>query len=231
MKCTKCYGKGKPGGCPKCGIDSSKTIMEQTNEVPAAIQLSDLIPTAYKGVCWKKDENETNLSVKNVAQSMEKIYSICANGKIPSFSAFISGPLRLNKELFVFSCMQELIVRDFKIVPFISTIEMRRIIRTSQYNPRYKFMAKWTYDEIIASDLLFITVTHLTEDRHSDLTLIQEVLDIRSRMDKPTIFISDYRLESLVSRFDTKEYLMIYNIDKNRDKLKFPFIFQAADEE
>lgn len=231
MKCTKCYGKGKPGGCPKCGTDSEKPIVEQSMDIPVRIQLSDIIPSVYKGVCWRPNDNENNLSIKSVEQNMKKIYSICASGKLPSFSAFISGPIKLNKELFVFSCMQELLVRNFKIVPFVSTVEMRRIIRASQYNPKYKFMSKWTYDDIITSDLLFVTVTHLTEDRHSDLTLIQEVLDTRSRMDKATIFISDYKLESLVSRFDTKEYLLIYNTDKDRDKLKFPFIFQAAEEE
>ena len=155
---------------------------------------------------------------------------LCNRGKLPNFSAFICGPMRLNKELFVYSCLQTLLVKGFKVAPFLSTIEMRRIIRASQYNPRYKFLNAWSYDDVISADILFITVTHLTEDRHSDISLIQEVLDTRSRLDRPSVFVSNYPLESLVSRYDTGEYLSIFNTDKNRDKLKYPYIVQAEEE-
>ena len=231
MKCSRCYGKGKPGGCPKCGVDSDTVISNNKPEIDTVVQLTNLIPSFYKGKYWEPNENEKNLTIRNVEKGMQKIHSCCVDGKIPSFSAFISGPLRLDKELFVYSCLQLLLVRGFKLAPFLSTIEMRRLIRTSQYNPKYKLFSKWTYDDVISSDILFITVTHLTEDRHTDITLIQEVLDIRSRMDKPTVFLSDYKLESLVSRYDSQEYLLIYNASPIRDKLRYPYILQSIDNE
>lgn len=231
MKCTRCFDEGKPGGCPKCGLNSDVMTRKQSTEVTPKVQMSELIPSSYKGLCWHRNEDEKSIAVKNVEKAMDSIYLSCAKGRVPSFSAFICGPMRLNKELFVYSCMQELIVRDFKVAPFLSTIEMRRIIRNSQYNPRYRFLNVWTYDDIMTSDILFITITHLTEDRHSDISLLQEVLDTRSRLDKPTFFVSDYKLESLVSRYQTKEYLAIFNTNANRDKLKYPYIVQAEEED
>lgn len=234
MKCTKCFGLGLPSGCPKCGIDSNlKTIsLDSTDEsnLPLQIQLTELVPDAYKGRYWSPNTDSPNIKFKKVQDIMLRVYQLCSSGRIPGFSLFISGSQKLEKELFVYSCMQQLLIHNFSVVPFMSTLELRRVMRVTQYNPKYKFLDKWTYDKIISSDVLFLTVTHLSEDRHTDISLLQEVLDTRSRLNKPTIIVSDYSLESMVSYYGSKEYLLIFNTDSTRDTLRYPFIVQSGEE-
>lgn len=219
-QCIICHNEGKEGGCPKCG----RTPVSFASDINIALPLpEDIIPQIYLGKFWSKPENETLLAFKTFDEKLEKIHNLCLNGSLPPYSIFIASPPKSNKTLFVYSCMQALILKGYTIAPYLSTADIRRLLKISQINPFYKLFNKWTYETIISSDVLFLSISHLA-DRFEDIILLREILDSRARMNRATWIISDYKLQSLVPKWNSDAYLELYNTDPNRDKLRYPVI-------
>lgn len=222
-KCTKCYDKGKPGGCPKCGKDSSKSKENITffKEVDTLI-----IPTRYKGISWTKPDSAENNLFSNFDNDLEKIHKKFMAGKSIKFSLFIAAPQNYDKLTFAYSCMQASLMHKKVVAPLLSTSDIRRLMRVSQISPFFKLYQSWTYDAVMSADILFVTVTHIDDNRNNDIMLLHELYDTRARLDLPTFVISDYALESLVPKWESKIYSVLIGDGKNVDYLRYPRILQ-----
>ncbi len=222
-KCTRCYDKGKLGGCPKCGKDSTES-QEQiifSKEVDTI-----LIPTKYKGVSWTKPEKAENNLFSNFDNDLEKIHKKFMVGKPIKFSLFLAAPQNYDKLTFAYSCMQASLMHKKVVAPLLSTSDIRRLMRISQISPFFKLYQSWTYDAVMSADILFVTVTHIDDNRNNDIMLLHELYDTRARLDLPTIVISDYALESLVPKWESKIYSVLIGDGKNVDLLRYPRILQ-----
>ena len=223
-KCPKCYDLGLPGGCPRCGKDR-KEIKHLDLSKTETIQNSNIIPSAYKGKVWSYQEHS------RFFDNLEKIHKSCCSKEGLHFSLYIASNNSLDKMLFAYSCMQGLLLHNKSVSPLLSTSDLRRLMKVSQINPFFKLFGVWQYDSLMNLDVLFVTVSHLEETRYTDIATLREVLDCRARFGLPTVFLSDYPLESLVPKWDSRQYLTVYNTNPDRDYIRFPVILQEFKEE
>jgi len=223
VKCPECYGEGMVGGCPRCGTVERVDVVVNQN-MPL---LDGIIPQAYQNSVWMmpKFTEKTDPGVVKFYDNLNKCHELCLNGVVPPYSIYLSDEPKSDKFSFLYSCMQALLLAGIKVSPLLSTADIRRLLVSSQLNPRYKLYDRWTYNYIMGMELLVVSVTHL-QDRFDDITVLRELLDTRSRLDLVTWCISDYRLESLAPRWDSDVYLTIYNLEPGRDLKKFPVILQ-----
>lgn len=220
--CHTCGGLGREGGCPKCGLSPRTSVALKTMHlgVPA-----DIIPIVYQGNLWTKPEDTKGLPLKfqEFDNSLDKVLKLFFDGRVPSFSMFIGAPEKYGKHSFAFSCMQTALVQGVTVAPLFSTSDWRRLYRVSQMNPLYKLYDRYTWDNLISKDVVFMTVDH-SEDRYDVIGLLKDIYDSRARFNKPTFVISDFKLNDLVAQWGSKSYNVIYNPDPKRDCLRYPVI-------
>lgn len=224
--CHVCGGMGMdlPEGCPRCGLTLHKAVTTKTMQIDIPL---DLIPLPYQGKIWEPPEPtaSTPLKFREFDASLNKVLKEFLTGKVPFFSLFVSSPPKYGKHDFAYSCMQTALTQSFTVAPLLSTSDWRRLYRVSQMNPLYKMYDMYTWDNLVARDVVFIAVDH-SDDRFDVLGLLKDVLDTRARFGKSTFIISDYQLESLVNRWNSNNYAMIHNTDTKRDYARYPVILQ-----
>lgn len=224
--CHKCNNEGLEGGCPKCGRTPRKVAGQQALvfDVP-----TDIIPVPYQGKLWEcPDPAGVSVVCRQVDEGMEKVHNKFLKGEIPAFSMFIAAPPKSGKNLFAFSCMQTALMHKFSVAPYLSTGDWQRLHKVSQMNPFYKLYGKYTWDKLIACDVVFLYVDY-SDERKSSIPLMKSIMDARAAFDKPTFILSDYRLQDLVCAWKREEYTMIYNPDPNRDCLRYPVLLHRFD--
>ena len=221
--CHTCGGYGKDGGCPKCGLTprSSVTVKSISLDLPL-----DVIPEVYKGKLWEHEtEPNAPLTFVDFDKKLERVHSEFLNARVPKFSMFISAPPKYGKRAFAFACMQTALVQSFSVAPLFTTSDWRRLYRVSQMNPFYKLYDKYKWDDLVARDVVFLSVDY-SDDRFDVVGLLKDILDTRSTFSKPTFILSDYKLEELVPRWGDASYNAIYNPDEKRDYIRYPVIIQ-----
>ncbi len=225
-KCTRCYDLGTPDGCPKCGKLSSSN----KNKIVFSSDIDNsIIPTKYQGVVWTRPDEVKNKLFYDFDSDLDKIHKKFLSGANLKLSLFIAAPQKYDKLTFAYSCMQAGLMNKFRVAPLLSTSDIRRLMCISQISPFFKLYKSWTYDLVMSADILFVTITHIDNNRHDDIMLLHELYDTRARLDLPTIVISDYTLESMVPKWDSKIYSVLVDIGKNADLLRYPRILQRFD--
>ena len=222
--CHSCGGYGKEGGCPRCGATPRERVMSATihNDVPV-----DLVPQTYHGKLWTKPEvtKDTPVKFKEFDANLEKVLNVFLSGQIPKFSMFIASPPKSDKHLFAYSCIQTSLVQGYSIAPLLSSSDWRRLYKISQMNPFYKLYGKYTWDNTISSDVMFMYIDH-SDDRFDVVGLLKDILDTRAMFGRPTFIISDYKLTELVPHWGDKSYSSIHNTSPNRDYNRYPVVIQ-----
>lgn len=224
--CHYCNDEGKPGGCPRCGLTQrSAPKINQLNFE----SVSDIIPVPYQRVDWTMPDNaDLPLKFKQFDESLDKVYNKFLTGTVPPFSMFIAAPPKYGKNLFAYSCMKTALAQKFSVAPLLSTGDWRRLHKTSQLNPFYKLYNRYRWDQLVATDVVFISIDH-SEDKYDDIPLLKSIMDARALFNFPTFIISDYKLTTLVPKWNSDLYTMIYNTDEHRDYLRYPVILHRFD--
>ena len=220
--CHTCGGRGKEGGCPKCG-KTPRIVAELRTmnlDVPA-----DVIPATYQGKLWKKPEPQQGMPQKfaEFDTALDKVHNEFLNGRIPKFSMFISSPPKSDKRLFAYSCLQTALVQTFSVAPLLSTSDWRRLYKVSQMNPFYKLYDMYKWDDLVSRDVVFMFVDH-SDDRFDVVSLLKDVLDTRALFGKPTFILSDFKLQELTPKWNAQDYSKIYNPLPDRDMFRYPVI-------
>ena len=92
-------------------------------------------------------------------------------------------------------------------------------------NPFYKLYDKYTWDNLVSRDVVFMSVDH-SEDRFDVIPLLKDVLDTRARLDRPTFIISDFRVTELSPQWKSRSHGTIYNPMPERDYNRYPVFIQ-----
>lgn len=235
--CFKCGGEGFiDEKCPSCGREPKKLNLSSLpeKEVIQFIQDSKIvdIPEEYIGVEWSDNIFWRNHSDKvnsdgskdrlldHYVNQLRRIHDIFAEGRLPGKGAIIISPSTYSKVVWAYSCMQHALRNKFTVAPLLDTLEVHRLLSLGAESPKYKLYGEIGHDEYIMSEVVFITVTK-TEYRKSSYSVIQEILDRRSRKGLPTFVISRYGME-VMSQWDRAGNFMKItkqNIDENNKKV------------
>lgn len=235
--CFKCGGEGFPDKvCPSCGREPRRLNLTSLPEKSVVRFVESTrhikIPEEYVGLEWSADVFWRNHSDKvnsdgskdrlldHYVTQLQKIHDIFASGKLPGKGAIIVAPSTYSKVVWAYSCMQHALNNNYKVAPLLDTLEVHRIIVLGAENPKYKLYGEIDHDEYFMNDVMFITVTK-TEYRKSSYSVIQEVLDRRSRKGFSTFVISRYPLEVLSQWDKTGNFMKIatHQLDENNKKV------------
>lgn len=220
--CHACGGRGKEGGCPRCGKTPKEFVLDR---LEVAVIDDSIIPESYRGRLWTKPDPTDNQVFNDFDSHIDEFLNRFLSGEIPNFSVFISSPPKYGKVLLAYSCMQTMLTRKHTVCPLFSTSDWRRLYKVSQMNPMYKLYGKYTWDSLVLYDTVFVRIDH-SDDHFDCVPLMKDLLDTRSSFGLPTFFISDYSLQSLTPRWNKDSVSFIYNNRPDRDYLRYPVILQ-----
>lgn len=250
--CFTCGGEGLfDEVCPECGHPSKLESINTSNRKESNIVVKKfteeyskgrpLIPSKYQGVAWHRSilekDNTDKLPSKYSDKSapddrmfiryldqLEKINYIFANGSIPGKSAIIIAPAGYSKETFAYSCMQRALEAGFTVAPLLDTTEAKRLLVLASERVDYKLYNTIKYDDYITSDVVFLSVTHMY-NRFESYSIIEEILNRRSRLGLSTFILSRYPLDDIY-RWDKSNSLEVMKNGKSNDMQKLPAVIQ-----
>ena len=222
QRCHACGGKGKEGGCPRCGLTPRTSTVNLLSRMDLA---ADIIPIPYQGKIWDPPESPPTPAAREFDEKLVKVRDLFLSGKIPAFSMFIASPPKYGKHAFAYTCMQTALVQQFSVAPLLSSSDWRRLYKVSQMNPFYKLYGKYKWDDLVAMDVVFLFVDH-SDDRYDSISLLKDIFDTRAAFGKPTFVLSDYKLVDLTPQWNKEAYSMIYNPDSGRDHNRYPVVMQ-----
>ena len=216
--CFTCGGHGfLDKTCSECGREPKKISfnLDKKDNVPELMKKVEgiEIPNYYHGISWSRGllehDHKDKLSKKfgiegglddllfvKYCDQLEKIHSIYASGQIPHKSAIIIAPAGYSKITFAYSCMQHALNAGFTVAPLLDTVEVKRALLLASENVNYKINKRYSYDDYILSDVMFVTVTKLYA-RNEAYAIIEELFDRRSRKGLSTFFLSRFDLNEL----------------------------------
>lgn len=231
--CYECGNQGLPGGCPRCGTNSDKLVVQTKNKEKFIKSASfKQIPSKYIGVTWDREilynnhpELHKNMAFTDYCSRLETMHNIFRNGMIPNVSAFISAPSQMSKSILAYSCMQHSLNKGLNVAPFLDTIELKRLMILAGENPGWKLYGYIDYDKYIMSDVLFVSVTK-TDLHTSDYTIISELLARRSRFDLPTFILSKFSLKEIAKDSMDNNYKLLLDINGSENPFKYPTIIE-----
>lgn len=232
--CYTCGGHGfKDKICPECGLDIRKIKINSVTQNVAVISKTLDIPLDYRGLTWSYEQlmDMCQMHCKNPvfqkwAKQLEKIHTFFAKGVIPTKSAIIIAPPATGKVTWAYSCMQLAAANGLCVAPLLDTQEVKRLIVLAAERPNQR-VCNTTYEEYINSDVMFITVTK-TPYREEAYSVIEEVLDKRSRRGLPTYFISRYNMKTMSKRDWEGNFTYVQDSNPNRNMIKYPVILQYS---
>lgn len=198
------------GNCPECGR-SYHTGGEPLKDVIVTEEYNRLyIPKEYRGVVWDKEKlRQTHESLTGIdkhfevfANSLEKIHNIFLEGRIPKNSMLIIAPRTFSKLTLAYSCLQLAYKHSYKIFPIMDTQQLKRFLTLSVERPTAPILKTYPfqYEDIMTADIMFLTISK-GYDRNGSYEIVDQIIDMRSRMDKPTIIISRFSIKDM-SGFD-----------------------------
>lgn len=227
--CYRCSNEGLEGGCPECGRELVIGVRSVTRNIKSSDMTELHIPTFYKNNKWTTTQLRESyieliddISFNNYVNQLDKCYNIIKSGALPATSAIVSSPTGYSKTTWAYSCIMEAFTHGYKVVPLIDTTQLKRImLSASEGVSKNSYHDGFHYNQYITSDLLFVSVTKGPEYVYA-YEVIVSVLDIRSRLDKPTIFITDYTQRDLAALDYTKILERLINAKGNINPYKYP---------
>lgn len=255
--CFTCGNKGLLDRvCPECGhaiIGDTLPKLDKMNTFNVGPKIEDtslekgsfkVIPDCYDGVFWsrKKLENDhtdklpEKFDIPNASNDrlfvhfltqLSKLDNIFRQGGIPNKSVYIIAPSGYSKTIFAYSCMQYALANDYSVAPLIDSIELKRLLILASENLNYKLYGKFSYDEYLSSEVVFITVTH-TYYRYDAYSVLEEIINRRSRLGLSTFIISRYSLDTLYKwdKFNTLDSL---KSSTSKDCRKYPAVIMYTE--
>ena len=211
--------------CPECGhapagSDSKLSQMSSFSQVKANTETTlveegsaEIVQPAYKGIFWNRrileNDNTEKLPEKfdiagryndrlfvRFLDQLTKIDGIFKEGGIPNKSVYIIAPPGYSKTVFAYSCMQHALANGYSVAPLIDTIELKRLLVLASEKLDYKLYGRFSYDDYMSSDVVFVTVTH-TYYRYDAYSVLDELINRRARLGLATFILSRYSLKTL----------------------------------
>ena len=234
-QCDFCRDKGRVGGCPKCGKELDILARDELKAEPIEDIEKLGIPEHYLNNEWNADilynDHDDYIDdsdfMRYVAQ-LNKLYEHLKNGGVVKNSALVSTPIGYGKTTWVYNCILQLVKHGYKVPPLISTSKIKVMSTLAQERPtwRNEYMG-YSYNTIIESDVLFMSVTKSLEYVYAPRQII-EIVDMRANMVKPTLIISDWSARSLLKVEETGMLESMLrggtNVDPNKYLIRIEFL-------
>ena len=118
--------------------------------------------------------------------------------------------------------MQYALANGYSVAPLIDTIELKRLLVLASEKLDYKLYSRFTYDDYMTSDVVFVTVTH-TYYRYDAYSVLDELINRRARMGLATFIISRYTLKTLY-KWDKYNSLDSLKNSNSKDNRKYPSV-------
>lgn len=250
--CFTCGGQGLVDCvCPECGhapagsssklpkMDSFSQVKANTETTLVEEGSVEIIQPAYKGVFWNRrileNDNTEKLPEKfdiagryndrlfvRFLDQLTKLDDIFKGGGVPNKSVYVIAPPGYSKTVFAYSCMQYALANGYSVAPLIDTIELKRLLVLASEKLDYKLYSRFTYDDYMTSDVVFVTVTH-TYYRYDAYSVLDELINRRARMGLATFIISRYTLKTLY-KWDKYNSLDSLKNSNSKDNRKYPSV-------
>lgn len=237
--------------CPECGhapvsSDSKLSQMSSFSQVKANTETTlveegsaEIVQPAYKGIFWNRrileNDNTEKLPEKfdiagryndrlfvRFLDQLTKIDGIFKEGGIPNKSVYIIAPPGYSKTVFAYSCMQHALANGYSVAPLIDTIELKRLLVLASEKLDYKLYGRFSYDDYMSSDVVFVTVTH-TYYRYDAYSVLDELINRRARLGLATFILSRYSLKTLY-KWDKLGSLDSLKNSSSKDGRKYPSV-------
>ena len=237
--------------CPECGhapagSDSKLSQMSSFSQVKANTETTlveegsaEIVQPAYKGIFWNRrileNDNTEKLPEKfdiadryndrlfvRFLDQLTKIDGIFKEGGIPNKSVYIIAPPGYSKTVFAYSCMQHALANGYSVAPLIDTIELKRLLVLASEKLDYKLYGRFSYDDYMSSDVVFVTVTH-TYYRYDAYSVLDELINRRARLGLATFVLSRYSLKTLY-KWDKLGSLDSLKNSSSKDGRKYPSV-------
>lgn len=237
--------------CPECGhaqagSDSKLSQMSSFSQVKANTETTlveegsaEIVQPAYKGIFWNRrileNDNTEKLPEKfdiagryndrlfvRFLDQLTKIDGIFKEGGIPNKSVYIIAPPGYSKTVFAYSCMQHALANGYSVAPLIDTIELKRLLVLASEKLDYKLYGRFSYDDYMSSDVVFVTVTH-TYYRYDAYSVLDELINRRARLGLATFVLSRYSLKTLY-KWDKLRSLDSLKNSSSKDGRKYPSV-------
>lgn len=237
--------------CPECGhapadSDSKLSQMSSFSQVKANTETTlveegsaEIVQPAYKGIFWNRrileNDNTEKLPEKfdiagryndrlfvRFLDQLTKIDGIFKEGGIPNKSVYIIAPPGYSKTVFAYSCMQHALANGYSVAPLIDTIELKRLLVLASEKLDYKLYGRFSYDDYMSSDVVFVTVTH-TYYRYDAYSVLDELINRRARLGLATFVLSRYSLKTLY-KWDKLGFLDSLKNSSSKDGRKYPSV-------
>lgn len=234
--CFQCGNKGTKEGCPGCGrVSSEISIEKMPKEVADEARYkfkAVRIPEGYMNSSWSletfwkgREGARYDTALIRFANSLNRMITTFAEGSIPNKSAYIIAPFGYSKCTFAYSCMKHAIDNGYSVAPMLDTGELKQLFTGSTTQSHCMLYHTWDINDIILADVCFVTV--MKEYLHLDAFLtIQDLIDRRSRFDKPTFAISAFSLEEISGWDKYKSYKKLLTTTDSSNALKYPLIVE-----
>ena len=230
--------------CPECGhapagSDSKLSQMSSFSQVKANTETTlveegsaEIVQPAYKGIFWNRrileNDNTEKLPEKfdiagryndrlfvRFLDQLTKIDGIFKEGGIPNKSVYIIAPPG-------YSSMQHALANGYSVAPLIDTIELKRLLVLASEKLDYKLYGRFSYDDYMSSDVVFVTVTH-TYYRYDAYSVLDELINRRARLGLATFVLSRYSLKTLY-KWDKLGSLDSLKNSSSKDGRKYPSV-------
>lgn len=206
IKCYTCRDKGLLEGCPDCGKVLDIFNISKSPDLISK-QTSIFIPEFYRGKEWNFNRAIINrpgvvnnsASIKFFAE-LEVLHNGIKDNKKLSNSAIVTAPAGFSKSVWVYSCLQSLILHSEKVAPYISTSEYLRLYNMDVNKPymNYKYL-EHTIQDYNEAELLFVEIPDDEAFLYAYETVLK-ILNIRAKFDKPTVFVSNIPVAKIIAR-------------------------------
>lgn len=227
MECLMCRDKGKIGGCPKCG-KVLKLVGNDEIKLPTGVTKDLGVPRHYYKEPWNsvilRQDHENYIDDKDFdlyVNQLDTCLNILKDGRLPQMSALVTSPIGYGKTTWAYNCILEARAHNYSTVPLIETSQLRRMFLTASENPTWsnKFSG-FSYNDYLSADLLIAFVTNGPEFIYAYETIVN-IVTIRSRFEKPTIFLSNYSASELIKEDRRKQLYKLLNGGTNVDPYRY----------
>lgn len=241
FECYVCRDGEQNIDCSECGRQKDVPISEPLTDLMETSDYSKLlIPTFYRGVKFNSEQlieqhagDKHDTTFMKYANQLGKVHSIFEAGKLPPKSAIFVAPKTYGKVTFVYSCMQLAHLHGHKVFPMMDTEEIQRFITLSEQRPLQPIKGfgkdfNYSYEDFLEADVVFITITKSVYRKNAS-QVIEQILDKRSRYDKPTFFISGFSMAE-IGQFDySQRTTRMIDRTQRENPLRYPVIIQFLD--
>lgn len=227
MECLLCRDNGKIGGCPKCGKEYA-LLGNDKIKTPIGV-IRDLgVPKHYLKEKWNsvilRQDHEVYIDdadFDNYVNQLDACINILKEGRLPVMSALVTSPIGYGKTTWAYNCILEANSHNFTTVPLVDTGQLRRMFLTASENPSWvnKF-ANHNYNDYLYADLLIACVSNGPEFIYAYETIVN-IVTIRSRLEKPTIFLSNYSANELMKEDKRRQLYKLLSGGTNVDPYRY----------